>query len=315
MKEFRISKNDADQRLDKFVTKAVPALPLSLLHKYIRIKRIKVNAKRAQKDYRLMEGDTVQLYINDEFLGGKANESAFIKLEPNLDLVYEDDNILLVNKPKGLICHEDDKESFNTLSNHIKAYLYKKGEYDPQNENSFVPSLCNRIDRNTQGMVIAAKNAAALRIINEKIKYREIKKYYICIVHGRFKNKKDTVKAYLTKDPAKKEIKIYKNKVASSRQIITSYRVLKEKDALSLVEVLLETGRTHQIRAHFAFLGHPLLGDGKYGTNEQNKKYALKSQALCSYKLVFDFKTDAHELEYLKGKAFQIKLPEIFADF
>jgi len=316
MKEFEISKNDASQRLDKFITKAVPRLPLSLMQKYIRTKRIKVNNKRSQKDYRLIEGDTVQLYINDEFFEAKyEDENDFIKLKTSLDIVYEDENIILINKPKGMLCHDDDKESFNTLANHIKSYLYHKNEYDPQSENSFVPSLCNRIDRNTQGIVIAAKNAASLRIMNEKIKNREIDKYYICIAHGYFKEKCGILKGYLTKDSVKKEIKVYKSKVPGAMSIITGYTVLNEKDGLSLVEVKLETGRTHQIRAHFASVGHPLLGDGKYGTNASNKQYGLKSQALCSYKLKFNFKTDGDILSYLNGKTFEIDLPEIFKSF
>lgn len=316
MKEFIITKNDAAQRLDKFITKAVPRLPLSLMQKYIRTKRIKVNNKRAEKDYRVMEGDTVQLYINDEFFKAQyEDENAFIKLKTVLDIVYEDENIILINKPKGMLCHGDDKESFNTLANHIKSYLYHKNEYNPQNENSFVPSLCNRIDRNTQGIVIAAKNAASLRIMNEKIKNREIDKYYICISHGYFKEKSGVLKGYITKDSIKKEIKVYKNKVSGALSIITGYKVLKEKNNLSLVEVKLETGRTHQIRAHFSAVGHPLLGDGKYGTNAVNKQYALKSQALCSYKVKFNFKTESDILSYLNGKVFEIELPEIFKSF
>ncbi len=314
MKELTISKNDANQRLDKFITKAVPKLPLSLMQKYIRTKRIKVNNKRAEKDYRLIEGDSVQLYINDEFFDAR-HESDFTKLRTSLDIVYEDENIILINKPKGMLCHDDDKESFNTLANHIKSYLYHKNEYNPQNENSFVPSLCNRIDRNTQGIVIAAKNAASLRIMNEKIRNREIDKYYICIAHGYFKDKSGILRGYLTKDSVKKEIKVYKNKVAGALSIVTGYKVLKEKDGLSLVEVKLETGRTHQIRAHFASVGHPLLGDGKYGTNAANRQYALKSQALCSYKLKFNFTSESDILSYLDGKVFEIQLPEIFKSF
>jgi len=315
MKTFIINPNDANQRLDKFIEKTVKKLPSSLLYKYIRLKRIKVNGKKAEINYRLKEGDIVEMYINDEFFEAASNPLAFLKIKPKLDIIYEDDNIMLINKEKGVIVHSDDKEDYNTLINHILAYLYNKGEYDPENENLFTPSLCNRIDRNTQGIVIAAKNADTLRIINEKIKNREIKKYYLCIAHGIFDKKSDTLKGYLIKNKEENKVYVTDRKIPNSKEIITSYKVLKEKGNLSLLEIELITGRTHQIRAHLAHIGHPLLGDGKYGTNELNKEYNIKTQELCAYKVEFKFKTIEEKLSYLNNKSFKIENIKFFQNF
>jgi 23S rRNA pseudouridine955/2504/2580 synthase len=184
--------------------------------------------------------------------------------------------------------------------------LYEKEEYKPDDENSFVPSLVNRIDRNTGGIVIAAKNAETLRILNQKMKDRELHKFYLCIVHGEIKKKSGLLEGYLVKDENKNKVTVSKRKTEDSKEIRTKYNVIDSIDELSLVEVELLTGRTHQIRAHFASIGHPLLGDGKYGTNAQNKKYGYKKQFLYSYKLVFDFTTDAGILEYLNHKVFEV---------
>ncbi|MBR4949892.1 MAG: RluA family pseudouridine synthase [Clostridia bacterium] len=307
MKEYIINKNDSDQRLDKFIQKTVKSLPKALMYKYIRQKKIKVNKKRAEISTRLFEGDVISLYINDEFFAPSSDNSDFKKLTVNLDIVYEDENILLINKPVGLICHSDDKESYNTLISHIKAYLYEKGEYIPENENSFVPSLCNRIDRNTQGIVIAAKNAQTLKIINDKIKNREIEKYYLCLVHGRPKKSKDTLKGYMLKNEKTNTVKVYDKQIKGSKTAITEYEVISSFKDISLCKIHLITGRTHQIRCHMASIGHPLLGDGKYGTNEMNKKYPFRFQTLCSYKTLFDFKSESGILDYLNGKSFCVK--------
>ena len=305
MKEFTINKNDSAQRLDKFITKICPTLPTSLLYKYIRLKRVKVNGKRSEISYKLNEGDVVSLYINDEFFLNSAPD--IISNNKSINIVYEDENILLVDKPSGLVVHEDDRGSNDTLISRIISYLCNKGEYDPGKENSFAPALCNRIDRNTSGIVIAAKNAETLRIINEKIKTREIKKYYLCLIMGCPAKKEDKLISYLLKDENKKQVTIYNNPVKNSKTIITKYKILKKFDGYSLAEVELETGRTHQIRAHFAHIGHPLLGDGKYGDYALNRKIKLSTQALYSYKLTFDFGGDSGILEYLKGKTFKVK--------
>lgn len=304
MKEFIITKNDAGQRLDKFVHKTAPNLPQSLLYKSIRTKNIKVNGKRAEISTRLCEGDSVKLFLADEFFEKPETIYDFMRAGRTLDILYEDENILLLNKKTGVLCHPDDREYIDTLIGRIKRYLYEKGEYDPKEENSFVPSLVNRIDRNTGGIVIAAKNAESLRILNQKMKNRELHKYYLCVVHGTPEPKSGILEGYLVKDEQKNKVRILKSPAPDAKNIRTKYCVLGEKNGLSLVEVELLTGRTHQIRAHFASIGHPLLGDGKYGTNAQNKSYGYKKQFLYSYKLIFDFQTDAGILSYLNRKCF-----------
>ena len=304
MKELVINRNDAGQRLDKYLTKAVPALPPALLHKYIRLKRIKLGGKRVEKDYRLQEGDVLQLYINDEFFATPDPEEQWKKVTPKLDIVYEDEHILLVNKPVGLVVHEDESQTPNTLINQIKAYLYNKGDWDPRKEASFTPSLCNRIDRNTGGIVIAAKTAEALRVLNQKIKDREMDKRYLAIVEGTPKPRDGSLKGYLFKDAKKNRVFVTDTPQTGSKSCQTNYRTITSARGLTLVECELITGRTHQIRAQFAHAGHPLLGDGKYG--KLDKRFDRNYQALYSYKLTFDFTTEAGSLEYLNGKTFQV---------
>lgn len=307
MKEFLINSNDAGQRVDKFITKAVPLLPQSLLYKSIRTKRIKLNGKRCQISTRLCEGDHLYLYINDQFFDEADQKNSFLTAPTTLSIVYEDDNILLLDKRPGLIVHEDDQHVNDTLINRVLHYLYNKGEYNPDIENSFIPSLCNRIDLNTGGIVIAAKNAPSLRILNEKIKCRELTKQYLCIVHGIMPCQQQTLKGYLLKDSDANKVNIYNHPVKNGRTILTKYRVLGQNGRFSLLEVDLLTGRTHQIRAHLASIGHPLLGDAKYGLNRNNKGTGYKSQALYSYKLTFHFETDAGGLNYLNKKCFKVK--------
>ena len=317
MKEFTISKNDSSLRLDKFITKACPTLPTSLMFKYIRTKRIKVNGKRAEISTRLNVGDVVAAYINDDFFTPKEPKYSFLSAPCNLDIVYEDENILLVDKKQGLLVHPDKNEYTNTLIDRIQHYLYKKGEFDPENENSFAPALANRIDRNTGGIVIAAKNAEALRILCDKIKYRELEKRYLAVVHGIPKKKTDLLEGFLEKNEEKNQVFLSKNQKENSKSIKTKYTVLQSKNNLSLVEIELITGRTHQIRAHMAAIGHPLLGEGKY-SKSNDKKLGFDKQALYSYSLQFDFKTDAGILNYLNKKHFTVPkvwfVDELFGD-
>lgn len=306
MKELTIGRNDAGQRLDRFLAKAVPLLPASLAQKYIRLKRIKCNNARAQRDTRLQEGDVLQLYINDEFFDKPSEANAYLTVTaPKLNIVYEDENILLVDKKPGLAVHPHDGAEYGkTLIDHIQAYLYAKREWRPREENSFTPALCNRIDRNTGGIVIAAKNAEALRILNQKIKDREIDKRYLCIVHGTPKPPEGRLEGYLFKDAKENRVYITKKMQPGAKTAVTFYRTLQSKNGLSLVECELLTGRTHQIRAQMAAAGWPLLGDGKYG--KLDKRYDRKYQALYSYKLRFAFTTEAGILEYLNGKSFEV---------
>ncbi len=306
MKAFTIRKNDANQRLDRFVAKSVPSLPSSLLQKYIRLKRIKVNGKGSKRDYRMVEGDLVEMYINDEFFQMPTEENAYLRVEkPGVDIIYEDENILLADKRPGLVVHPDENEKQNTLITHIQSYLYQKREWRPREENSFTPALCNRIDRNTGGIVICAKNAESLRIMNQKIKDREMEKYYLCIVHGKMTPPEGRLEGYIFKDEVKKQVYVTQKPQPGAKTAVTLYKTLKTNGKLSLLECELITGRTHQIRAMFASAGHPLLGDGKYGNQAKDKPYGRKYQALYSYRLKFAFTTDAGILEYLNGMEFR----------
>ena len=283
MRELTIGKNDAGQRLDRFVAKSLPLLPPTLLQKYIRLKRIKVNGRGAKRDTRLESGDILQLYINDEFFDKPSEENIFLTVfRPQLDIVYEDENLLLVNKRAGLVVHAD------------------------ETENSFAPALCNRIDRNTGGIVIAAKNAETLRIINEKIKNHEVEKSYLCITVGRPKPVEGKIAGFLLKDEAKKQVAFYRRPIPGGKTAVTLYRTLETRGPLSLVECRLLTGRTHQIRVSMAEIGCPLLGDGKYGRGDVNRRYGETRQALYSYQLAFPFPTDAGALNYLRGRVFTV---------
>ena len=308
MKELTVKNNDAGQRLDRFIGKAVPLLPESLLQKYIRLKHIKLNGKGAKRDTRLAAGDLLQLYINDEFFEKPREENSYLKVgTPRLTIVYEDENILLLDKKPGVLCHSAGTWDYNTLIANVQAYMAQKGEWKPKEENSFAPALCNRIDRNTGGIVIAAKNAEALRILNEKIRDREIEKFYLCAVSGRPRPASGRLENYLFKDAKKNQVFIKDKPGPGCKTAVTEYRVLGCKGQLSLVECRLLTGRTHQIRAQMAHAGWPLLGDGKYGRERFNKDFGENGQALYSYRLRFEFPTDAGVLEYLRGKELRVE--------
>ena len=304
MREFTVAKNDAGQRLDRFLLKAIPLLPAPLAQKYIRIKRIKVNGKKSDKAYKLQVDDVLQLYINDEFFEKPHRENAYLLItNPDLNIVYEDDNILLVDKKPGVLCHSGGEDTHNTLIDNIRAYLYQSGAWKPREELSFAPALCNRIDRNTSGLVIAAKNAEALKILSAKIRNREIDKYYVCIVHGIPSPPSGTLSGYLFKDKTQNRSYMRKTNEAAAKTAVTEYRTLAVSDDLALLECKIITGRSHQIRAGMADMGHPLLGDKKYGS----KGTAEKHQALYSYRVKFSFTEDAGILNYLKGEEFTVK--------
>ena len=315
MKELTIGPNDAGQRLDRFLSKAVPLLPASLAQKYIRLKRIKRNGARAERDTRLEAGDVLQLYINDEFFETPRQDNAYLTVtSPRLNLVYEDENILLADKRPGLAVHPHDGAEYGrTLIDHIQAYLYQKGEWRPRGENAFAPALCNRIDRNTGGIVIAAKNAEALRILNQKIKDRELEKVYLAIVEGTPKPREGSLTGFLFKDSVKNRVFITDQPQPGAKSCRTDYRVLESRNGLSLVECRLITGRTHQIRAQFAHAGHPLLGDGKYG--KLDKRFDRNYQALYAYRLAFRFLTPAGALQYLDGREFRVEKVDFVEEY
>ena len=309
MKEFTIGKNDAGQRLDRWLAKTLPLLPAPLAQKYIRLKRVKVNGKGSQRDVRLQLGDILQLYINDEFFEQPREENAFLSVfKPHLDIVYEDENLMLLNKRPGLLCHADEHEKVSTLITHIQAYLYQKKEWNPRDEHSFTPALCNRIDRNTGGIVMAAKNAETLRILNQKIRDREIAKFYLAIVHGRMKPSQGKLEGFLLKDEDRAQVKVFSRPVPGGKSAATLYKTLRTAGGLSLVECELLTGRTHQIRAHMASIGCPILGDSKYGNNSANRELKLKYQALCAWELTMPRFTQP-DFAFLSGKTFHAPKP------
>lgn len=307
MKSFTATKNDAGQRLDKFVSKICPALPMAQVYKYIRLKRVKVNGKKSDVAYKLLEHDLLELYINDEFFEKADSATAFMALTPKLDIVYEDDHVLLLNKRPGVVVHEDDAGTVDTLINNVKAYLFQKGNWQPEGSDSFTPALCNRIDRNTGGIVLAAKTAPALRVLNDQIKEHHLEKSYLCLAHGKFQQPQGTVKNFLFKDERENRVVAYATPRPGAKTAVTHYRVLEYKKGVSLVECTLETGRTHQIRVHLQGLGHPLVGDTKYGTNQQNRPFPFGGQCLYSYKLKFLPGGTWGELDYFIGKIFSVQ--------
>ena len=305
MRELTINKNDAGQRLDKFLSKKFRTMPKSLMYKYIRIKCIKINGKKCNIDDILKENDVLTFYIKDEFFEAKPKSYDFTKAPSNLNIVYEDENIILVDKPQGLLVHPDKEYHFDSLVARVKHYLYNKGEYNPEEENSFSPATVNRIDRNTGGIVIAAKNSEALKTLNLLMKERKIEKYYLCLCEGIFKKKEGLVESGLKKNEKSNTVSKVRKGAEDSKEVATKYKVIDEKDNYSLVECQLLTGRTHQIRVHMSSLKHPLAGDTKYG-GKDFRKHGNVGQALYSYKLKFTG-CEGTVAEYLDGKEFEVK--------
>ena len=305
MREMTVTKNDAGQRVDRFLKKALPLLPGTLAQKYIRLKRIKVNGKRTERDYRLQEGDILQLYLNDDFFDSPQTLELYLTIsQPSLSICYEDQHILIVVKPPGLLCHCGNTADEITLVDQVKAYLYQTDQWRPAEEQSFVPALSNRLDRGTGGLVMAAKSAPAQKILNEKIRQGEIHKDYLLAVCGRPNPPVGRIEGYLQKDGEKNLVAVSEAEAAGAKSAVTEYRTLETKGSLSLVECRLITGRSHQIRVQMAKLGTPILGDRKYGSPPSDGLPTEPQQALWAHRIQFAFSSDADVLQYLNGRAF-----------
>lgn len=305
MRELVVKKNDANQRLDKFLLKKFKTMPKKMAYMYIRKKCVKVNGKKATPEVMLKENDLLTFYIKDEFFDNIQEENyEFLKAPKNLKIIYEDENIILLDKKPGVIVHQDKSYHFDCLLLRLQHYLYDNGEYNPKEENCFAPALVNRIDRNTGGIVIGAKNAESLRILNQKMKDRELHKFYLCLLINKPKKDNAILSDYLIKNEKTNKVTVLRNEKQGAKKILTKYSVLETNNNLTLCEVELLTGRTHQIRAHMSSIGCPILGDNKYGNKKLNQKYSLSKQCLYSYKLAFDFTTDSGILSYLDKKDF-----------
>ena len=307
MKSIQVDRSWDGRRLTRFLQKAMPSATMGQIRRFLRLGRVKVDGKRADEETVLHESAVVDMYVEDEFFAEAERADPFYsKIRPKLTILYEDEQVMLLSKRAGLVCHPDEGEKVHTLLTYAQAYLYQKGEWNPKTD--FAPALCNRIDRFTAGIVILAKTQEALRAMDAKIRTHEVQKYYLCIVHGRMKSPEGTLRHWLTKKPEQKKVTVLRKNEPGSKEAVTYYQVIDERDGLTLCECLLGTGRTHQIRAQFAAIGHPLLGDNQYGQAKLNEKTGrVSGQALCAYRLIFDFEGDAGCLNGLNGLTVQVK--------
>ena len=315
MKSFTAGPNENGVRLSRFVEGVTKDMPRSMMYKAFRNKRIKVNGKRAEPDTRLSAGDLIELYINDEFfpVGKPAAKTAKPpRRQPPVTVVYEDENFAVLYKPAHLLCHSDRTGDAN-LVDAFAAYLEAKGEYDPHAEKRFAPALCNRLDRGTEGLVLAAKSYAALRDLNAIIRDDMMKKEYLTITvgappQGRFV-------AWLQHSEKNNKVRIHARESEGYKQIITEVTVIRQAGPFALCRIGLITGRTHQIRAHLAYLGKPVLGDIKYGNRKMNERTGTRTQALCAVRISFLDIPEENTLHYLTGKVIKLKDPQIVKQF
>ena len=297
MRKIVVDKNGAGRRVDQFLRREMPALPKSLLYRALRKGKVKLEGKKAKPDARVSEGDTLLVYLEDNFFAKEPSPMDFLHAPRALNVIFEDENILILDKPSGLLCHADDREFTDTLIARIQRYLYEKGEF--VHDGGFTPALANRIDRNTSGLVMAAKNAETLRVLNEKIKMREIEKHYLCLVHGE-PPEEFSCDNYLLKNAKTNTVQVFEKPHPSAKTAHTQFRRVEQKGGCALLEANLITGRTHQIRAQLAHVGYPIVGDGKYG--KVDGKHGRR-QCLCAYKLRFAFSGEC-ALGYLNGLEF-----------
>ena len=326
MQEIAIGKNEAGQRLDKFLAKYMNLAPKSFFYKMMRKKNITLNGKKCEGAEKLAEGDVVKLFLSDETIAG-FTEVKVQKIQKTkkqkLDVIYEDEHILLVNKPTGMLSQKA-KESDTSLVEYLIDYLLDSGAITEESMRSFRPAPCNRLDRNTSGIVACGKSLAGLQMLSEVFRDRSIHKYYQCIVVGEMKDSK-TIDGWLLKDEVTNKVQIFKAEVKDSLPIKTKYEPLATNGKYTLLKVTLLTGRSHQIRAHLASIGHPIVGDTKYGTVRKGaarngrgttgaataeEKYQIRSQLLHSYRL--EFPKLSEPFEYLSGKCYEAPLPKDF---
>ena len=303
MKEIIVPANADGKRLDRFLASELPALPMGLRAKFLRLKRFRVNGKVAAGDTRLQKGDRLNLYIGDEFFAIPKKVDPFLsKIHPKLDILFENGEVMIVDKRPGLVSHPDREEKVHTLITYAQAYLYQKGEFDSMNPEAFRPALVNRIDRFTGGIVLIAKTEAAMNILSDKIRNREVEKRYLCAVHGAVFPPKGMFDNYILKNT--RRVSVFDQPQKDAQRAQTLYRTVTRRKGLSLMDCELLTGRTHQIRAQFAHAGHPLLGDSQYGDPKRDIKYHRNYQALYCYEVAFHFKGDAGVLNDLNERRF-----------
>ena len=311
MKEIRITQNEENQRLDKYLCKYFNKAPKSFVYKMLRKKRIKRNGGRAEGNEILQAGDTLQLYLAEETMQGFMEAKSLAPAPRHFGIVYEDDDLLVVNKHAGLLTHPERKEDTQTLIDQVLYYLYEKGQYTPDAQNAFTPALCNRLDRNTSGIVVAGKTLRAVQAVNAAFKERKVEKYYVALVSG-VVDKPGEIRLYLAKDEAQNQVRISQEAREGFRPALTKYRPLAYTADTTLLEMQLITGKTHQLRAHLQAIGHPIWGDRKYGDVTYNtslrRDYAVSHQCLHAQRLVWKEKKGV--LAPLYGKQMIAPLPK-----
>lgn len=313
MKEIKITKNEENQRLDKFLLKYMNKASKAFIYKMLRKKRIKYNGKKAEGNELLQSGDSLLLYLSEETIASFMEEKVLAEAKRHFAIIFEDDDVLAVAKPAGLLTHPEKSEDKDTLIDQVLFYLYQKGQYTPSPENTFTPALCNRLDRNTSGIVLAGKTLKGVQGLNEAIRNRQVDKYYLTLVKGEVKESGE-ISTFLSKEEGKNQVRISKEEGANTKQSITRYRPLAYADDYTLLEIHLITGKTHQIRAHMQSIGHPVVGDRKYGDTKVNQlfrqDFALSNQFLHGAKVVFSDMRGS--MAYLNGKMLIAPLPKVF---